>query len=68
MVVVWIRCREFIKDVRVGVTKVSWPTRDELRDSTIVVIVDGDDRGAHSSASSDRDPERRRSGCCSAER
>jgi preprotein translocase subunit SecE len=31
--------REFIKDVRVEATKVSWPTREELRDSTIVVIV-----------------------------
>jgi len=30
---------EFIKDVRVEATKVSWPTRQELRDSTIVVIV-----------------------------
>ncbi|MCE9626456.1 MAG: preprotein translocase subunit SecE [Candidatus Eisenbacteria bacterium] len=31
--------REFVKDVRVEATKVSWPTRDELRDSTVVVIV-----------------------------
>ena len=31
--------REFVKDVRVESTKVSWPTRSELRDSTIVVIV-----------------------------
>jgi preprotein translocase subunit SecE len=30
--------REFVKDVRVEVTKVSWPSRTELRDSTIVVI------------------------------
>ena len=30
--------REFVKDVRVEVTKVSWPTRNELRDSTVVVI------------------------------
>ncbi len=30
--------REFMKDVRVEVTKVSWPTRNELRDSTVVVI------------------------------
>ena len=30
--------REFVKDVRVEAGKVSWPTRDELRDSTIVVI------------------------------
>lgn len=33
------RTREFLKDVRVESTKVSWPTRNELRDSTIVVIV-----------------------------
>jgi preprotein translocase subunit SecE len=32
------RIREFTKDVRVEVTRVSWPTREELRDSTIVVI------------------------------
>ena len=31
--------REFYKDVRVEFTKISWPTRGELRDSTIVVIV-----------------------------
>ncbi len=31
--------REFVKDVRQESTKVSWPTRDELRDSTIVVLV-----------------------------
>jgi len=31
--------REFAKDVRVESSKVSWPTRAELRDSTIVVIV-----------------------------
>jgi len=31
--------REFSKDVRVEATKISWPTRNELRDSTIVVII-----------------------------
>jgi preprotein translocase subunit SecE len=31
--------REFIKDVRVEAAKVSWPTRDELRDSTVVVLI-----------------------------
>ncbi len=31
--------REFVKDVRVESQKVSWPSRNELRDSTIVVIV-----------------------------
>ena len=33
------QAREFIKEVRIESTKVSWPTRNELRDSTIVVIV-----------------------------
>ncbi|MEY2713096.1 MAG: SecE/Sec61-gamma subunit of protein translocation complex [Planctomycetota bacterium] len=36
---VMARFREFLKDVRVEAGKVSWPTRDELRDSTIVVII-----------------------------
>jgi preprotein translocase subunit SecE len=31
--------REFIKEVQVESAKVSWPTRNELRDSTTVVIV-----------------------------
>ena len=31
--------REFLKEVQVESTKVSWPTRNELRDSTVVVIV-----------------------------
>ena len=31
--------REFVKEVQVESTKVSWPTRNELRDSTMVVIV-----------------------------
>jgi len=35
----WVQGREFLKDVQVEATKVSWPTRNELRDSTIVVIV-----------------------------
>jgi preprotein translocase subunit SecE len=34
-----VKAREFLKEVRVESTKVSWPTRNELRDSTIVVIV-----------------------------
>jgi len=33
------RAREFLKEVQVESTKVSWPTRNELRDSTVVVIV-----------------------------
>jgi len=32
------RIRTFFKEVQVEVRKVSWPTRSELRDSTIVVI------------------------------
>ena len=36
----WLaRTREFLKEVQVESTKVSWPTRNELRDSTVVVIV-----------------------------
>jgi preprotein translocase subunit SecE len=30
---------DYVKDVRVEMTKVSWPTRRELRESTLVVIV-----------------------------
>jgi len=30
--------REFVKDVQSESTKVSWPTREELRDSTLVVL------------------------------
>jgi len=33
------RLREFWKNVGVEITKVSWPTRDEVRASTVVVIV-----------------------------
>ena len=33
------KAREFYKEVLVESTKVSWPTRNELRDSTVVVIV-----------------------------
>ncbi|MGH7727000.1 MAG: preprotein translocase subunit SecE [Candidatus Eiseniibacteriota bacterium] len=29
----------FLKEVQVEMTKVSWPSRKDLRDSTIVVIV-----------------------------
>jgi preprotein translocase subunit SecE len=32
------RMKGFVKDVRVESTKISWPTRTELRDSTAVVI------------------------------
>ena len=34
-----MQVREFVKEVRVESSKVSWPTRNELRDSTVVVIV-----------------------------
>jgi len=30
---------EYIRDVRVEMSKVSWPSRAELRESTMVVIV-----------------------------
>ena len=33
------RLREFVKDVRVEITKVSWPTWGELKASTTVVII-----------------------------
>ena len=33
------RVSDFIKEVRIEIPKVSWPSRRELRDSTIVVIV-----------------------------
>ena len=35
----WAGLTEYVKDVRVEMTKVSWPPRAELRESTIVVIV-----------------------------
>ncbi len=36
----WITAvQEFAKDVRAESEKISWPTRRELRDSTVVVIV-----------------------------
>jgi len=31
--------REFVKDVRLESAKISWPTREELRDSTVVVLI-----------------------------
>jgi preprotein translocase subunit SecE len=30
---------EFLKEVRVELSKISWPTREELREQTIVVII-----------------------------
>lgn len=33
------RATDFIKDVRVEATKVTWPDRNELRESTIVVVI-----------------------------
>ncbi len=32
------RGREFFKEVQVEFSKISWPSRNELRDSTVVVI------------------------------
>ncbi len=29
----------YLKDVRVEMAKVSWPTREELKESTIIVII-----------------------------
>ena len=31
--------REFMKEVQVEFSKISWPNRNELRDSTMVVIL-----------------------------
>ena len=33
------KIRAFARDVRAEMAKVSWPTREELKDSTMVVIV-----------------------------
>jgi len=33
------RAKDFFKEVQVESAKISWPSRNELRDSTIVVIV-----------------------------
>lgn len=33
------KIRNFLKDVRVELNKVAWPTKDELFGSTVVVIV-----------------------------
>ncbi len=33
------KIQQFIDDVKVEMNKVSWPTRDELTNSTIVVVV-----------------------------
>jgi len=33
------QAREFVKDVQVEFSKISWPSRNELRDSTVVVIL-----------------------------
>ena len=30
---------EFLKDVRAEIGKITWPTREELRGSTVIVIV-----------------------------
>jgi preprotein translocase subunit SecE len=33
------QAREFVKDVQIEFSKISWPSRNELRDSTVVVIL-----------------------------
>ncbi|MBD3223685.1 MAG: preprotein translocase subunit SecE [Caldithrix sp.] len=33
------KIQKFIEDVKVEMNKVSWPTRDELINSTIIVVV-----------------------------
>jgi len=33
------RLRKFINDVKLEAQKVSWPSRDEVKESTIVVLV-----------------------------
>jgi preprotein translocase subunit SecE len=33
------RLKRFLKEVRLELTKVTWPTANELRGSTVVVIV-----------------------------
>jgi preprotein translocase subunit SecE len=33
------KAKKFLADVRTEMSKVSWPTRNELRGSTLVVIV-----------------------------
>jgi preprotein translocase subunit SecE len=35
----WRRLKAFLKDVRVEMTKITWPTWQELKGQTIVVIV-----------------------------
>ena len=35
----WSQAGAFLKDVRVEMTKVTWPTWEELKGQTIVVIV-----------------------------
>jgi preprotein translocase subunit SecE len=33
------KLKVFVKEVRLEMSKVTWPTRGELRDSTVVVII-----------------------------
>ena len=33
------RIRKYINEVKIEATKVSWPTRDEVKESTVVVLV-----------------------------
>jgi preprotein translocase subunit SecE len=36
---VWQRAQEYIREVRAETAKVSWPTRAETRQATVVVLV-----------------------------
>jgi len=33
------RIRKYVSEVRIEATKVSWPSRDEVKESTVVVLV-----------------------------
>ncbi len=39
MKVIVEKIRGFVRDVRTEMSKVSWPSREQLKDSTMVVIV-----------------------------
>jgi preprotein translocase subunit SecE len=33
------KAKEFLRDARIEATKVTWPSRQELRESTVVVVI-----------------------------
>lgn len=39
MKVIVEKIRTFVREVRTEMSKVSWPTREELKDSTMVVLI-----------------------------